>query len=291
MSVVIPPDCADTLDEITLHPHHDCPAIDRCCQAWYDMYEKAHAQGSSGVMARLRANAAYRFAMPPLNSLENVRDFVACVLHGNMARTILPDLASRLLYGAQVATSIVKAMQKTAPRRPSKHEESSVGASTTAPSPAVSLSDCEQAPHPEPQPVAQSETRPSADPSHRTISAAAPENRPPSPTVPLSDCVEVRAPKPQAVIESETGPTADPASRTVAAAALENRPPSPTVSLCGCEEAPDPASNIPPWPHASCRSNSTSASSSADQSPGLIGDLHGQDLQSSPVTFLHSPFV
>ena len=245
MSVVIPPDCADTLDEIILHPHHDCPAIDRCCQAWYDMYEKAHAQGSSGVMARLRANAAYRFAMPPLNSLENVRDFVACVLHGNMARTILPDLANRLLYGAQVATSIVKAMQKTAPRRPSKHEDSSAGASTTAPSPAVSLSDCEQAPHPEPQPVAQSETRPSADPSHRTISAAAPENR----------------------------------------------PPSPTVSLCGCEEAPDPASNIPPWPHASCRSNSTSASSSADQSPGLIGDLHGQDLQSSPVTFLHSPFV
>lgn len=165
MSVLVPSDYADTIDEIILHPHHDCPPIDRCCQAWYDMFERALSQGASRMMARLRANAAYRFAMPPLNSPENVRDFVACVIHGHMAHVILPDLASRLFYGAQVATSIVKVMQKPTPRRQQQPEGSSQPASQAAPLPTVSLSDCEETPAAPPHDRVETRTEPNHDPA------------------------------------------------------------------------------------------------------------------------------
>ena len=208
MSVLVPSDYADTIDEIILHPHHDCPPIDRCCQAWYDMFEKALSQGASRMMARLRANAAYRFAMPPLNSPENVRDFVACVIHGHMAHVILPDLATRLFYGAQVATSIVKVMQKPTPGRQQQPEGSSQPASQAAPLPTVSLSDCEEAPDPLPQDVPATAPKPAVDPANGSHS----ENRPPSPTVPLSDCEETPAAPPHDRVETRTEPNHDPAS-------------------------------------------------------------------------------
>jgi hypothetical protein len=108
MKVVAPPLFENTLDEIVFTSQFDCPAIERCCQAWYRTFEKALAQGSSRVMARLRANAAYRFAIPPLNTPENVRDFIACVVHGMMVRSILDDLGTRWLYAAQVASGNLK---------------------------------------------------------------------------------------------------------------------------------------------------------------------------------------
>jgi hypothetical protein len=98
----------EPMDNIDISADFSCPAIDRCCQAWYKAFKNAQAKGTNPVSVRLRANEAYRYAMPPLTSDENVRDFVACVVHGMMVGAIIDELAARWLYAAQIARSMFK---------------------------------------------------------------------------------------------------------------------------------------------------------------------------------------
>ena len=46
--------------------------------------------------------------MPPLSGLDNISDFIACVTYGIVIGAILGPTATRLLYAAQVAGSILK---------------------------------------------------------------------------------------------------------------------------------------------------------------------------------------
>ena len=107
----------EPMDNIDLSPDFDCPAINRCCQAWYRGYKNAQAKGTNPVSVRLRANEAYRYAMPPLNSPENIRDFIACVVHGTMVGAVVDDLGTRWLYAAQVAASMFKQVKPSKPKK------------------------------------------------------------------------------------------------------------------------------------------------------------------------------
>ena len=98
----------EPMDNIDISADFNSPAINRCCQAWYKAYKNAQARGTNPVSVRLCANEAYRYAMPPLTSAENARDFVACVVHGMMVGCIIDELGTRWLYAAQIAASMFK---------------------------------------------------------------------------------------------------------------------------------------------------------------------------------------
>ena len=90
-------------NDLTLNPVFCSPAVTRCCEAWKIVYQAERAKGTPGVSCYLRANEAYRYAMPPLTSAKNIRDYIACVAHGMMARTIDMIVAPKLIAIAKVA--------------------------------------------------------------------------------------------------------------------------------------------------------------------------------------------
>jgi hypothetical protein len=82
------------------------PAVARCCDAGTRAYRTALAKQKSEYSATNAANEAYRLAMPPLDKLENISDFIACVAHGMLIGSIGCEQGARLLYAAQVANSV-----------------------------------------------------------------------------------------------------------------------------------------------------------------------------------------
>ncbi len=103
---------------LALAPEFQSPAVARCCKAWNRAF-KAHTDaGTQPVWIPVRANEAYRSAMPPLSSPQNLSDFVACVAYGVAVRTILPFQAASLLDAARVAARVFKLVE-TPPNAPS----------------------------------------------------------------------------------------------------------------------------------------------------------------------------
>jgi len=66
------------------------------------------------ISAWLRGNEAYRNAMPPLNTPDNIRDFVACLTHGMIINAIVDPFSARLLNAAKLAQSVSRDMHKSA---------------------------------------------------------------------------------------------------------------------------------------------------------------------------------
>ena len=90
-------------DNLILDPTYHSAAVARCCEAWRIVYKDERAKGTPGVSCYLRANEAYRYAMPPLTTAKNIRDYIACIAHGMMARTIDMIVAPHLIATARVA--------------------------------------------------------------------------------------------------------------------------------------------------------------------------------------------
>ena len=114
-------------EPIYLPPALKCDAITRCCDAWCAAYQSAEARGLGKVSVWLRANEAYRNAMPPLNTPENIRDFVACLTHGMIINAISHPYSAQLLKAATLAANIARDMSKLAgagaPKRSSAEED------------------------------------------------------------------------------------------------------------------------------------------------------------------------
>ncbi len=67
---------------------------------------------------------AYRALLPPLDSYENIRDFIACVTRGLVLDSFNFRDGKELLYAAQIAVSALRAQPRAAksPGRPRKGE-------------------------------------------------------------------------------------------------------------------------------------------------------------------------
>ncbi len=96
------------IDRLPIPPDLEATAIGRCCEAWYNAYEKAARQGRGEISCRIRANEAYRAAMPPLTCAENIPGFVACVTHGLVMGTVVDTIATRLIHAAGVVSRACK---------------------------------------------------------------------------------------------------------------------------------------------------------------------------------------
>ena len=91
-----------------LAPEFHSPAVARCCKAWNRTYRAHRIGGTNPVSSLVRANEAYRAAMPPLSSPQNLCDFIACVAHGVTVLTVDILQAAPLLDAARAATRALK---------------------------------------------------------------------------------------------------------------------------------------------------------------------------------------
>jgi hypothetical protein len=111
------------LDLSINNPDIEHPAILQCCGAWNRKYKAERASGRGIASSGCRANEAYRTAMPPLTTPENIRDFVACVTYGTMIGSICLAAGAQLLYAAQVATALQKCLLMSRPKTTPKPEK------------------------------------------------------------------------------------------------------------------------------------------------------------------------
>jgi hypothetical protein len=97
-------------------PARKIPAVALCCDAWDTAFQVSYARDKMEHFARKSSNKAYRDAMPPLSGYQSICDFIACVAHGLAIGAIEDATASRLLYAARAAHSILRNQPKTKPQ-------------------------------------------------------------------------------------------------------------------------------------------------------------------------------
>jgi len=95
-----------------VHPSNN-PSVARCCEAYNARYKVVLEMREHAVTARAEARQAYREAMPPLSSPQNISDFVACVAHAILIEAVSGSDGARLLSAAQTAHR-VKTLRPTA---------------------------------------------------------------------------------------------------------------------------------------------------------------------------------
>ena len=96
-------------------PAHSNPVVARCCSAWDQAFQQAHALGKGEISACLDAAKAYRQNLPALDNSDVIRDFIACVTQGMLLGAIEGTDGTRLLYAAQVANTTLRTQSKKQP--------------------------------------------------------------------------------------------------------------------------------------------------------------------------------
>jgi hypothetical protein len=89
----------------------DHPSVSRCIRAWNRAFHKTLnqlGQNEGEDQARQSGKEHYLRAMPPLVSLDNVRDFIACVTYAQLVQIIRPSEAGRLLAAARMALNVLR---------------------------------------------------------------------------------------------------------------------------------------------------------------------------------------
>jgi hypothetical protein len=97
-------------------------AIRRCDAAWKRAFDAYIQDNGDDVFSRVTAKMkyacpAYRAAMPALDSIDNVRDFISCTAHGILIDTIPQEYGGQLLYAAQVALGVLRSQANHAAKR------------------------------------------------------------------------------------------------------------------------------------------------------------------------------
>ncbi len=95
-------------DNIVYGSALDNVAVIRACGAAHRAFLAAIAGGKPDEAAWSEGAAAFRRALPPLDTEENIRNFISCVAHGMLIRIIDSAEAPRLLYAAQCAVAAVR---------------------------------------------------------------------------------------------------------------------------------------------------------------------------------------
>ena len=119
------------VERLPIPPELETTAIGHCCEAWSRAFEEAVAEGRGEISRRMRANRAYRIAMPPLTCAENVPAFVACVAHGLVMGTIVDTIATRLIHAAQVVSRACKSASREPSSRPQAPSQTTSSAPET----------------------------------------------------------------------------------------------------------------------------------------------------------------
>ncbi len=101
------------------------PAVLACINAWLTREEELlRTTNLSERERKEQGRAAFRMAMPPLDTRQNIRDFIACVTRGMLNGAIDTHVATKYLYAAQIAhlASEPVALPVRQPGRPPKQD-------------------------------------------------------------------------------------------------------------------------------------------------------------------------
>ncbi len=108
----------------------DNPAVQRCRKAWEDAYDEKMltlGENADDDAAQNAGNRAYLCTLPPLSGYENIRDFIACVMHALVLNVVDPEAVEDYLAGAKVALSALR--QEPQPKRRQRHTPEKEGKS------------------------------------------------------------------------------------------------------------------------------------------------------------------
>ncbi len=116
------------------YPASENPAVVRCWDEAVEANRAAVLRNQDAFDANQSACEAYRAAMPPLDGLRNIRDFIACVTYGMLVGAISELSIAKLLYAAQVASC---ACQRKSKKRKPKTPNSAANLPPCAPAPSA----------------------------------------------------------------------------------------------------------------------------------------------------------
>ena len=117
MSDIIPTPAVPTANPVLTAPEPN-PAVAWCRQAYAQACKESKSQGNCELAAERAGADAYRKAMPPLCGAENIRNFIACVARAMLTEMMNGADATRLLYAAQVAHTVIDRPASGKPGRP-----------------------------------------------------------------------------------------------------------------------------------------------------------------------------
>jgi hypothetical protein len=105
----------------------DNPAVQHCRKAWEEAYDeemRTVGDDDDHGPAVGSANRAYLCALPPLSGYDNIRDFIACIMHALVLNVLDPEDVEGYLAGAKVALSALR--QKPQRKRHQRHTSEKV---------------------------------------------------------------------------------------------------------------------------------------------------------------------
>jgi hypothetical protein len=93
------------------------PAVAHCQRLWKRFYCASLKKHGSPAVAQLDAADAFREALPILDGLDNIRDFIACVGYAMAADVFIEETGIMLLYAARLALTAAGPRKKAAKNR------------------------------------------------------------------------------------------------------------------------------------------------------------------------------
>jgi hypothetical protein len=109
-------------EELSDRPSQN-PAVFRCTRACNRAAKKKRAEigtdEDAEVIVAIAAKSKYLRSMPPLDSWENIRDFIACVTFAEVVGLILHYEAENFLDSAKVALAAIR-LQGKRPNQPKR---------------------------------------------------------------------------------------------------------------------------------------------------------------------------
>jgi hypothetical protein len=85
-----------------------------CLEIWKEAYARSLAEGKSGYFAGQDAHQAFREAMPDLIGSGDIHDFIACLGRGMLIGAVEPEIASKLLAAARLASQSIASAESNA---------------------------------------------------------------------------------------------------------------------------------------------------------------------------------
>ena len=110
-------------------------AVEVCCGSYLAAMEKIREKNPSREELARIGQIAYCTVMPRLTGLKSIREFIACVVHGMAVEAIPSSEGTRLLYGAQLAFSVLPAPKRHKMR--TKNTQNSTNNPPATPTPSI----------------------------------------------------------------------------------------------------------------------------------------------------------
>ena len=110
-------------------------AVEVCCKAFLEATRQSREEKRSHTDIARIGKVAYCNVLPRLSDHDGISDFIACVVHGMAVEAIPSSEGTRLLYGAQLAFSVLPAPKRHKMR--TKNTQNSTNNPPATPTPSI----------------------------------------------------------------------------------------------------------------------------------------------------------